>query len=277
MSAAGAPPVVPVDLGRGVRAVLTTTATGNLGSAVGDDPAAVARVRARVVHVMGVPVVYARQVHGAAVHVVQPPGEGARAPGVPADLWRQHPGGPPDRAADQVTDPDVVAVADALVTGRADVALGVVVADCVPVLLADPVGRVVAVAHAGRRGLVEGVVTATVDAMRRRGATAGHLRALVGPAACGRCYEVPAELRDEVAAVVPATSSTTSWGTPALDLPAGVAAQLEAAGVLDVAVHGGCTVEDPTWFSHRAATGGSRPPGAPSRHVGRMAGVIRLL
>lgn len=268
MSTAGAPPVVPVDLGRGVRAVLTTTATGNLGSAVGDDPAAVARVRARVVHVMGVPVLYARQVHGADVHVVAPAREAESASRVPAERWRV-PGAEGD--------PDVVAVADALVTTRSDVALGVVVADCVPVLLAEPTGGVVGVAHAGRRGLVEGVVAATVTSMRAQGASVGRLRALVGPSACGRCYEVPGDLRDEVASVVPGTASTTSWGTPALDLPAGVALQLRAAGVEDVVLHGGCTVEDATWFSHRVATGGSAPPGAPPRRFGRMAGAVRLL
>ncbi|WP_225754165.1 peptidoglycan editing factor PgeF [Actinotalea sp. Marseille-Q4924] len=264
MSAADAPPVVPVDLGRGVRAVLTTTATGNLGSAVGDDPAEVARVRARVVGVMGVPVVYARQVHGADVHVVEPSTPGAR----------------PTRHAvpgDDASDPDVVAVADALVTRRTDVALGVVVADCVPVLLADAVGGVVGVAHAGRRGLVDGVVAATVATMVGQGARPERLRAFVGPAACGRCYEVPVELRDEVAAAVPAASSTTSWGTPAVDLPAGVAEVLLASGVQDVVHHGGCTIEDGTWFSHRAATGGRRPPHAPDRRVGRMAGVVHLL
>lgn len=263
MSTADAPPVVPVDLGRGVRAVLTTTATGNLGSAVGDDPASVARVRARVTAVMGAPVLYARQVHGADVHVVADPLHGPSRPPVPG--------------GDDAFEPDVVAVADALVTSRSDVALGVVVADCVPVLLADVAGGVVGVAHAGRRGLVAGVVGATVATMRERGAVPGRLRAVVGPAACGRCYEVPAELRDEVAAVLPVTASTTSWGTPALDLPAGVVHDLHRAGVQDVVVHGGCTVEERTWFSHRAATGGRVPPGAPPRPVGRMAGVVRLL
>ena len=70
MTVTGAPPVVPVDLGRGVRAVLTTTATGNVGDRVGDDPVQVAGARARLAAVLGVPVRYARQVHGVAVHVV---------------------------------------------------------------------------------------------------------------------------------------------------------------------------------------------------------------
>lgn len=265
MSAAGAPPVVRVDLGRGVRAVLTTTATGNVGDGVGDDPLEVARARARVAAVMGVPVLYARQVHGVDVLVVDD------APGASGPVADGADG------ADGGLGPDVVGIADALVTRRRDVAVGVVVADCVPVLLADTVGGVVGVAHAGRRGLVDGVVGATVAAMAAQGADAARIRAVVGPSACGRCYEVPAPLRTEVADVVAGTASTTSWGTPALDLPAGVTHELARSGVRDVHRHGGCTVEQGTWFSHRVTSGGRRPAGAPDRSVGRMAGVVRLL
>ena len=75
--------------------------------------------------------------------------------------------------------------------------------------------------------------------------------AWVGPHVCGSCYEVPADLQDEVAAVVPEARSTTSWGTPALDLGAGVRAQLDAAGITDVRVVDTCTREDPSWPSHR--------------------------
>ncbi len=90
-----------------------------------------------------------------------------------------------------------MAACDALVS-TGPVGLGVLVADCVPVLLADPGARVVGAVHAGRRGVVAGVVTAAVRALRAAGAT--HLRAVVGPAICGACYEVPAALRDEVEA-----------------------------------------------------------------------------
>jgi copper oxidase (laccase) domain-containing protein len=143
--------------------------------------------------------------------------------------------------------------------------------------MADPAAGVVGVAHAGRRGLVDGVVGAAVAAMVELGAEPDRLRAVVGPAACGRCYEVPGLLRDEVADAVPGTSSTTSWGTPALDLPAGVAHELGRGGVRDVVRHDGCTIEDGRWFSHRAATGGHVPAGAPGRAVGRLAGAVRLL
>lgn len=252
MSPADARSLVPVDLGPDVRAAFTTVGTGNLGSGVGDDPARVRSVRGLVASWVGAPVAFGAQVHGAAVHVVA-----------------------------QLPDPrlDAVAEADGLVSGRHDVALGVVVADCVPVLLADPVARVVGTAHAGRRGVEAGVVGAVVEAMVAAGAVPGDTRAVVGPAACGACYEVPDALRSQVCEVVPQAWSTTSWGTPALDLPGAVRRQLADAGVRSVASVGGCTVEDARWFSHRAATGGSVPVAAPpgGRPVGRMAGVVRLL
>jgi len=140
----------------------------------------------------------------------------------------------------------------------------VVVADCVPVLLADPVAGVVAAVHAGRRGLVAGVVQATLEAMVGRGAATHRIRAAVGPAIAGTSYEVPADLRDEVARVVPATWSTTSWGTPALDLPAGVRAILEQSGVRQVSVSTRDTYTDDELFSFRR-----------SPVTGRFGGVVR--
>jgi YfiH family protein len=135
-------------------------------------------------------------------------------------------------------------------------------ADCVPVLLADPSAGVLGAAHAGRAGVAAGVVPATVEAMRDLGAT--DVTAWVGPHVCGDCYEVPVALRDEVAAAVPETRATTSWGTPSLDLGAGVRAQLEVAGarVVDVSA---CTRESPDLYSYRRDGAGS----------GRLAGLIR--
>jgi polyphenol oxidase len=181
----------------------------------------------------GAPMVRMRQVHGDHVAVV-----------------REVPGTPPE--------------ADGLVTDVPGLTLMVLVADCVPVLLADPAHGVVAVAHAGRAGVQAGVVLRTVAAMTALGAR--EVTAWVGPHVCGSCYEVPADMRDEVAAVVPQAGAQTSWGTPALDLGAAVTAQLEQAGaqVVDVA---GCTREDPTLYSYRRD--GAR--------AGRMAGLVRLL
>lgn len=151
---------------------------------------------------------------------------------------------------------------DALVSTRPDVVLAVRVADCVPVLLADDAGRVVAAAHAGRLGVAAGVVPATVAAMRERGA--GSLRAWIGPHVCGSCYEVPASMQAEVVEAEAATRALSRRGTPALDLGAGVRAQLERAGVL---VHdvSRCTLESPDLFSHRR-DGSS---------AGRLAGLVR--
>ncbi len=152
---------------------------------------------------------------------------------------------------------------DALVTDRPDVVLMVRVADCVPVLVADPVAGVIGAAHAGRKGVATGVVPACVEQMWELGARTVH--AWIGPHICGRCYEVPQALQDEVVAGEPATVSTTSWGTPGLDLGAGVTAQLERLGVQ---VHdvSRCTLESPDLYSYRRNGEGA----------GRLAGVIRM-
>ena len=128
------------------------------------------------------------------------------------------------------------------------------VADCVPVVAASHPGRAVGAVHAGRGGVVAGVVPA---ALARPGADdAGDVVALIGPAIGGCCYEVPADMagsgRRQHRARGPAT---TTWGTPSLDLPAAVTAQLHAAGVARVERLGGCTrCHGDRWFSHRAAT-----------------------
>jgi polyphenol oxidase len=159
---------------------------------------------------------------------------------------------------------DTGPTADAMVSQGG--ALAVLVADCVPVVLAgtyDDGSPALAVAHAGRAGVANGVVARTVGAMRDGGAR--HLAAWVGPSVCGLCYEVPAHLQAEVADIEPATAATTRSGTPALDLPAGVLHQLET---LEVRAHRvpGCTLEEPALFSHRRdASNGTQ---------GRIAGVI---
>ncbi|MDP9396238.1 MAG: polyphenol oxidase family protein, partial [Actinomycetota bacterium] len=133
-------------------------------------------------------------------------------------------------------------------TGAVGVGLVVLVADCTPVVLVAPRERLVAVAHAGRAGLVAGVVPATVGALRDAGAT--DLVARVGPSICGRCYEVPAAMREEVAAAVPQSRAVTSRGTPALDVAAGVLAQLRTS-CAEVSRLEVCTAESPDYFSFR--------------------------
>jgi YfiH family protein len=138
---------------------------------------------------------------------------------------------------------------DALVSSLPGVALLTRAADCVPVLLADPATGWIAAVHSGRPGLVAGVVPAAVARIRESGGD--PTVAWIGPHVCGACYEVPGEMQEQVAGVVPEARSTTSWGTPALDLGAGVHAQLAAAGVDDVRTVDTCTREDASWPSYR--------------------------
>ena len=156
-----------------------------------------------------------------------------------------------------------LAQADGLITTSTDFLLEMRAADCLPVLLADVEAGVIGAAHAGRAGMVAGVAPATVAAMRERGAE--QITAWLGPHICGACYEVPEALRAEVGVAVPASFSTTSWGSPALDIGAGVRAQLEEDGV-SVVDHSACTRESQALESYRR-------DGAAS---GRQAGLIRL-
>lgn len=145
--------------------------------------------------------------------------------------------------------PDEV-VADAVVTSEPGRAIAVLGADCALVGLASPEG-VLAVAHAGWRGLAEGVLEATVAAMRRLGAT--DVSAVLGPCVHPECYA----FGEEDLAVVEArlgksVRSVTATGAPALDLPAGVRVALSAAGVARLTRLGGCTACSGRFFSHRA-------------------------
>ncbi|SED57566.1 peptidoglycan editing factor PgeF [Streptomyces sp. TLI_105] len=211
----------------------------NLGGAVGDEPAAVRANRAAAAGALGLDparVVWMNQVHGADVVEVDGPWGDADVPSV-----------------------------DAIVTDRPGLALAVLTADCVPVLLADPVAGVAAAAHAGRPGMTAGVVPAAVAAMTKLGADPARIVARTGPAVCGRCYEVPETMRAEVAAVEPAAHAETSWGTPAVDVAAGVRAQLARLGVRDIEDAGVCTLESRDHYSYRR-----------DRTTGRLAGYVWL-
>ena len=205
----------------------------DLARHVGDEAAAVELNRDRLASVLGVDAIaWMEQVHGRQVAVV----EAAQEP-------------PPQ--------------ADALVTATRGLALAVLVADCTPVLAADARAGVVGVAHAGRKGLALEVVPAMLARMRELGAT--EITARVGPAICGRCYPVPAQLQDEVAAGVPEARATAADGSPALDIPAGVTAQLIAHGATVTRVPG-CSAEDPALYSYRRDGG----------VTGRYAGLVWL-
>ncbi|MFE3444785.1 peptidoglycan editing factor PgeF [Nocardia sp. NPDC059180] len=230
---------------RTVRRVVTTRAGGfsaapydsfNLGDHVGDDPEAVRRNRERLAETIGLPpqrLVWMEQIHGRTVEIV----DGPREEPVPAT--------------------------DALVTTVPGLALVVVTADCVPILLSDDEAGVIAAVHAGRIGARIGIVPRVLDAMVSVGARIDRIGAFLGPAASGRQYEVPAEMRADVERHLPGSATTTERGTPGLDLRAGLRRQLTTAGVGAVAVDPRCTIEDKTLFSHRR--------GAPT---GRLGGVI---
>ncbi|MFF4216160.1 peptidoglycan editing factor PgeF [Streptomyces nondiastaticus] len=211
----------------------------NLGGAVGDDPAAVRANRERAAVSLGLDpadVVWMNQVHGRDVAVVDGPWRSSEVPAV-----------------------------DGVVTARRGLALAVLTADCTPVLLADPVAGIAGAAHAGRPGLVAGVVPATVEKMIALGADPARIVARTGPAVCGLCYEVPEEMRAEVAAIVPEAWATTRRGTPAVDVAAGVRAQLARLGVMMSGQSHICTLESADHFSYRR-----------ERTTGRLASYVWL-
>ncbi|MFF5323167.1 polyphenol oxidase family protein [Janibacter hoylei] len=209
----------------------------NLGAHVGDDPTAVARNRAALEAALGLPTVWADQVHGSEViHVT------------------------PDVLTAPRTETGAVGTGDAMVTAEPGIALGVLVADCTPVLVHDTGSCLVGVAHAGRPGMVAGVALRLVEAMRDLGAV--NLRATVGPSVCGRCYEVPDEMRSAAAAVAPVSAAVTWSGTPAIDVASGVVDQLTGAGV-PVEWIAGCAREEADLYSYRR-----------DGRTGRFAGVI---
>jgi len=158
-------------------------------------------------------------------------------------------GGPVGRV--DASSPAEVGGVEAVVTTEAGLAIGVIAADCVPVLLADESAGVVGAAHAGRRGVQACIVSDTVATMAGLGADPARMTAWLGPAICGRCYEVGDDVATQTTALAPEAASSTSWGTTALDLPAAVLAQLAAAGVARVHADPRCTYEDPLLYSYR--------------------------
>jgi len=142
---------------------------------------------------------------------------------------------------------------DAVVTDLPGVAVGVVTADCLPVLLAGPGGRVVAAVHAGWRGTLGGVATAALTALRHRyGVAPGDLVALLGPCIRPCCYEVGPEVSAAVKAAHPRWADRVlapgPGGRDHLDLVSLNALQLATAGVRDVRDLGGCTRCDAASF-----------------------------
>jgi YfiH family protein len=139
-------------------------------------------------------------------------------------------------------------VADAAVTGRTELPLVVLTADCAPVALVAP--DAVGVVHAGWPGLEQGVLGAAVEALRAL--SAGPIRAVLGPCVHAGRYEFGADLLERlVARLGPDVAGRTDTGTPALDIPAAVRVSLARAGVDDLDDVDVCTAASSDHFSHR--------------------------
>lgn len=230
------------DLDPSIQLAFTSQDEGNLALHVNDDPHRVAENRSRLEDLIGVrrfSLNFMNQVHSADVLTVQP---AART------SWSE----PPAPTCDGLVDP----------TGTQ--ALAVMVADCLPVLF---VGRskngqetLTAATHAGRRGLLDGILTRTVEQLSMLGAT--EIEAVIGPSICGSCYEVSPEMAEESERIRTGIRSETRWGTAGLDLPASAGQELAQLGVV-VRQSGVCTLEDENYFSYRR-----------SSDAGRLAGLI---
>lgn len=146
--------------------------------------------------------------------------------------------------------------ADAVVTATPGVAIGILTADCAPVLLCDPQARVIGAAHAGWRGALSGIVEATVEAMAGLGADPARIRAAIGPAISQGAYEVGEDYKAQFLAEEPDSEAffviDEGSGEPHFDLPGYVAERLARAGVGETLDLGLCTYYDETrLFSYR--------------------------
>jgi YfiH family protein len=160
------------------------------------------------------------------------------------------------------------------VTDRPGVALGVLTADCAPVLFADPEAGVVGAAHAGWKGALGGVLEATLDAMTGLGARRERIRATVGPAISQRAYEVGPEFVERFLDEDPNTARFFAGGAgdrAMFDLPGYCLARLRSAGLGDAEWTGHCTFSDEArFFSYRRATHRGEPD------YGRLVAAIAL-
>ncbi|CAH0293772.1 peptidoglycan editing factor PgeF [Roseomonas sp. CECT 9278] len=197
-----------------------------------DDPDAVRENRRRAADALGLPgaaLVGLTQVHGDAVAVLDEP-------------WPQ----------------DQRPQADAVVTRRPGLAIGIVTADCAPVLFADPQAGVIGGAHAGWRGAVGGVLEATIAAMCAIGASRARIVAAVGPCIRQPSYEVAADLRDAVLARDAADARFFADGARPdrwqFDLAGYCAARLVAAGVAAEVTPHDTLADEARFFSHRRNT-----------------------
>jgi YfiH family protein len=203
----------------------------NAGYGSGDQPGLIGENRARAVEAVspGAALVTVHQVHSPTVVRVE-------------QAWRET-----ERPH-----------ADAMVTDRKGLLLGILTADCAPVLFADAQAGVVGAAHAGWRGAFAGVTDATIDAMESLGARRERIVAAVGPCIARESYEVDETFRRNLASADAGNERFFAQGPsgkPHFDLPAYVAARLTAAGIANVDILHLDTYADPDrFFSYRRAT-----------------------
>ena len=191
----------------------------NLATHVGDEPEVVRQNRLIARDLFDLPhVVYMDQVHGSKVAIITR------------------------------SNKDETPTVDAIVTKERGVALAVLVADCVPLLMHDLEIGVIAAVHVGRRGLGNGVVANAVEAMKSIGAVS--IRANMGPAICGDCYEVPVDMQSEISSAAPAARSVTDAGSTGLDIRDGVAWQLEQMDIESI-IDPMCTRQSQLHYSFR--------------------------
>ena len=147
---------------------------------------------------------------------------------------------------------------DAMVTDRPNLLLGILTADCAPVLFADAEAGVVAAAHAGWRGAIAGVTDSTIEAMEQLGARREDIHAAVGPCIARKSYEVDETFRDRFLGDDPANERFFTFGPaakPHFDLEAYVIHRLLSAGIGEVeALHLDTYVDDDRFYSFRRAT-----------------------
>jgi polyphenol oxidase len=231
-------------------------ATLNLSLTVGDDPARVLENRRRLAAALDAnpgDFVFARQVHGAGVRIV----------------------GPADRGSGTFTVDDAVPDTDALVTMSPDVVLAILAADCVPIVLHDPVAGVLACVHSGWRGTVAWIPAAAVAAMQSLGSRPSDVIAGVGPAAAPDRYQVGPDVYQAVTqAFGPAAAGflrpdPATPGRWLLDLWSANRHILREAGLPDPQIHTTTLPTGPAGNSHFFSDRAARP-------CGRLALVARL-
>lgn len=244
--------ILQVDLGEGIVAGFTNRKGGvsnapweglNLGLNVGDERGDVLANRRLLAEYVGAPVSFVRQVHG--VNNFEPSVAGTD----------------PFPVADQCTEPG----ADIQVTDSPEIALGILAADCMPILYADPVNRVVGVAHAGRVGFLAGVATKALQDMQRQGADISQVRVAIGPSIAGVHYEVAEEMARDAEQISPGVAVTTLWNTVGLEIREQARKQLVGQGVKSVELVPISTWENSDYYSYRR-----------DGQTGRFAGFVKI-